>query len=147
MTKKQRNFAQYEDMLFLSHPVSKVHAPMAMKERAAQFAPFAALTGHNAAIAETARRTQSPMEIVEEQKQELNRKLQVLKERPDSIVSVYYFKEDEKKAGGMYCLAEGSVRKINIQEKRIYMDGGQEIEMENIVDIQGAVFTEYESDL
>lgn len=119
MTKKQRNFAQYEDMLFLSHPVSKVHAPMAMKERAAQFAPFAALTGHNAAIAETARRTQSPMEIVEEQKQELNRKLQVLKERPDSIVSVYYFKEDEKKAGGMYCLAEGSVRKINIQEKRI----------------------------
>ena len=47
----------------------------------------------------------------------------------------------------MYYLAEGSVRKINIQEKRIYMDGGQEIEMENIVDIQGAVFTEYESDL
>lgn len=147
MTKKQRNFAQYEDMLFLLHPVSKVHAPMAMKERAAQFAPFAALTGHNAAIAETARRTQSPMEIVEEQKQELNRKLQVLKERPDSIVSVYYFKEDEKKAGGMYNLAEGSIRKINIQEKRIYMESGLEIEIENIVDIQGAVFAEYESDL
>ena len=147
MTKKQRNFAQYEDMLFLSHPVSKVHPPMAMKERAAQFAPFAALTGHNAAIAETARRTQSPMEIVEEQKQELNRKLQVLKERPNSKVSVYYFKEDEKKAGGMYNLAEGSIRKINIQDKRIYMESGLKIEMENIVDIQGAVFAEYESDL
>lgn len=147
MTKKQRNFAQYEDMLVLSHPVSKVHPPMAMKERAAQFAPFAALMGHNAAIAETARLTQSPMEIVEEQKQELNRKLQVLKERPNSKVSVYYFKEDEKKAGGMYNLAEGSIRKINIQEKRIYMESGLKIEMENIVDIQGAVFAEYESDL
>lgn len=68
----------YEDIINLPHPVSKSHKPMPVEDRAAQFAPFAALTGHQAAIEEAARVTDMRMELDEEMKEQLNVKLQKL---------------------------------------------------------------------
>ena len=92
---------EYEDIIGLPHHVSKVHPQMSIYDRAAQFSPFAALTGHEAAIQETARLTEEQAELNEDKKEELNEKLQELMAHAEEhlAVTVTYFKPDDRKEG------------------------------------------------
>ena len=103
----------YDDIIDLPHHVSERHPQMSMYNRAAQFAPFAALTGHNAAITEAARLTEAEQELSESDAEVLNRKLaylQSLDEKPS--ISVTYFVPDDKKEGGSYHTATGIVKSV-----------------------------------
>ena len=103
---------QYDDIIDLPHHVSERHPQMPMIDRAAQFSPFAALTGYDAAIVETARLTDEKRELSEEQKQEINRQLNALQARikTDPTVTVVYFEADSRKAGGAYRAVTGSAK-------------------------------------
>ena len=133
---------EYEDMLFLPHPVSTVHPPMTRQNRAAQFAPFAALTGYSDAVRETARRTEARVELDENVKAVLDRKLQLLKESlgkgPEIVVT--YFVPDLKKAGGAYVTAKGRIRKLDPYGRRIVLEDGTEIFMERITALESELF-------
>ena len=127
----------YEDILHLPHHVSPVRQQMTMQERAAQFAPFAALTGHSAAIAETARQTEQRVELDEYEIDALNARLQHLAarlhERPQ--VSITYFQPDERKSGGSYVTAAGVVKKIDADHQRLLLVDGTRIPMEDMIAI------------
>ena len=98
---------EYEDIIGLLHHVSTVHPQMSIYDRAAQFSPFAALTGHEAAIRETARLTEEQAELNEDKKEELNEKLQELMAHAEEhpTVTVTYFKPDDRKEGGKYAVS------------------------------------------
>ena len=89
----------YEDIINLPHPVSKNHPQMLLRDRAAQFAPFAALTGHDAAIKETARLTDERLELSEEVIAQLNEKINIIRNNIgiEQNVSITYFIPDAKK--------------------------------------------------
>lgn len=127
----------YDDIIGLSRPVSKNHPPMSLLDRAAQFSPFAALTGHEEAIAETARLTQPEIELDESRKMVLNERLRELIQRPENVseVSVTYFQRDRHKEGGAYLTVSGRIKKINEYEKLLLMEDGTKIPLEEIYDI------------
>ena len=102
----------YSDMLDLPRPVSKKHPPMSVEKRAAQFMPFAALTGYDAAIVETARLTDTKRELSEEQKEVISKQLHVLKSelKTDPTVTITYFVPDNRKAGGAYRTITGNAK-------------------------------------
>ena len=129
----------YEDIINKSRPVNNRHKRMSNYERAAQFSPFAALTGHEAAIKETARLTEEQVELDEDKQEELNEKLQTLiayaTEHP--TVSVTYFKPDDKKTGGEYVTATGIFQKFRDYERTIVLEDGTDIECDRIVEIRG----------
>mgnify|MGYP000885444844 CR=1 FL=1 len=130
---------KYRDILNLPHHQSKVHPQMSIYDRAAQFSPFAALTGHEAAIKETARLTEEQVELDEDKQEELNEKLQTLiayaTEHP--TVSVTYFKPDDKKTGGEYVTATGIFQKFRDYERTIVLEDGTGIDCDRIVEIRG----------
>lgn len=104
----------YDDIINLPHHVSDRYPHMAMYDRAAQFAPFAALTGHEEAINETSRYTEERIELTEEQKENIDRELQELRDRgTECNVRIVYFEPDELKKGGTYVEFRGVVKKIN----------------------------------
>lgn len=113
--------SKYDDMIDLPHPTSRKHPRMSMYERAAQFAPFAALTGYEEAIEETARRVDSYVVLDEEGIRDLNDKLNyIVTNINDNIkVSVEYFIKDTKKDGGFYKTYVGNIRLIDEVEKKI----------------------------
>lgn len=112
----------YEDILYLPHPVSEKHPPMAMIDRAAQFAPFAALTGHEALIHETARLTDRPMELTEEAKSELDEILRQLGQGMTVVATVFI--PDTRKEGGAYVERTGVIRKVDDHgQSLIFTDG------------------------
>ena len=115
---------------------------MPLADRAAQFSPFAALTGHGEAIRETARLTDSKMELSEEVKAYLDARLSFLaeniKDHPE--ISVTYFFPDERKAGGAYVVKTGAVKKINEYEQTIVMQDGSVIPINDIVAMDGEPF-------
>lgn len=113
--------SKYDDMIDLPHPTSRKHPRMSMYERAAQFAPFAALTGYEEAIEETARRVDSYIVLDEEGIRDLNDKLNyIVTNINDNIkVSVEYFVKDTKKDGGLYKTYIGNIRLIDEVEKKI----------------------------
>lgn len=98
--------SRYDDIINLPHHVSKTRTPMSMENRAAQFAPFAALTGHDAAIAETARLTSEKPELSTEELDKLSRRLVYAIEK-DATIRITYFQPDSFKHGGSYCQTEG----------------------------------------
>lgn len=121
----------YEDMLHLPHHVSQKHPQMTMQERAAQFSPFAALTGYGDTLRETARLTDEWNELDENEREELNRRLlQAVKERLK--VNITYYIPDEKKQGGAYVTVTGVVKKIDEYAGTIKMLAGEIIPIENI---------------
>ena len=128
---------KYEDIIHLSRPISRKHPPMSLYDRAAQFSPFAALTGHEAAIVETARLTEAVMELGEDEKEKINEKLQWLLEHPqeERKVTITYFVPDERKAGGSYPSITGIFHKINEYERTIIMKDGRIIPIDRIKDI------------
>ena len=124
----------YDDIIYLPHHVSRNHPQMPLRERAAQFAPFAALTGYEASVGETARLSVERRELDAQEAEELNRRLVALiarlSERPE--VTIEYFVPDERKSGGAYVTVTGRVRNISVAERLLVMEDGTEIPMEDV---------------
>lgn len=114
---------RYDEIINLPHHVSKTRSQMPMSDQAAQFAPFAVLTGYDSAIKETGRLTDERIELDEEALTALDMKYQLLMDAFDDApeVTVTYFRPDERKAGGKYVSATGAVKKVDDFERRITM--------------------------
>ena len=128
----------YSDIINLSRPVSK-RPRMSLEQRSAQFAPFAALTGYEGQVKETARLTNKKIEINEELKEILNKKIQLIqkkiKEQPQ--IEITYFIPDSKKDGGKYEIICNTIQKIDMYTNEIIMLDGTRIDIDDIIDIQG----------
>ena len=137
---------KYDEIMGLPHHVSKTRPQMPMSDRAAQFAPFAALTGYDAAIKETGRLTDERIELDVEALSALDMKYQLLMEALDEApeVTITYFQPDERKAGGKYVSAVGTVKKIDDFERRITMQDGTRIPMDDVLSIDGGLFSSLE---
>lgn len=128
------DFSKYEDMLYLKRPVSRNHPPMDLKDRAAQFSPFAALTGYDDAVKETARQTEQRRELDEYEKAALDEQLRELEAQLQNLengknqaaprVTVTCFIPDEYKAGGAYRTFTAAVKKINHDRRGIILQNG-----------------------
>ena len=136
------NSGGYEDIINLPHHVSSKRPQMPMLDRAAQFSPFAALTGYDDAIHETGRLTDQKINLSEEEKEALDRKQQILMERlgdhPALIVT--YFVPDERKAGGSYTSHTGSLKRIDYYERVFVLTDGTKIPLDEIADIESECF-------
>ena len=137
---------KYDKIMGLPHHVSKTRPQMPMSDRAAQFAPFAALTGYDAAIKETGRLTDERIELDVEALSALDMKYQLLMEALDEApkVTITYFQPDERKAGGKYVSAVGAVKKIDDFERRITMRDGTRIPTDDVLSIDGELFSSLE---
>lgn len=133
---------QYEDIINLPHHVSKTRPQMSELERAAQFSPFAALTGYDTAVKETERLTDEKPELSEEAQAILDIKqkiiLEHIKEKPE--IRVTYFVSDNKKAGGGYVTVTGNVKRIDKYEHILVMTEGLKIPMNEITEIDSVLF-------
>ena len=129
---------EYDDIINLPHHVSKVHPKMSMMNRAAQFAPFAALTGHAAAIEETARLTDEQHELADEDSEALNQKMAYLRETINEhpTITITYFEPDKKKAGGAYKTIEGQLQNIDDYNQCLVMRDGKVVFIRSVFDIQ-----------
>lgn len=138
--------SKYDDIIKLPHHVSKRHPQMSIMARSAQFAPFAALSGYDEAVKETARITDRRLEIDDSLKSILNNKLQYILENininPEIVFT--YFVYDKKKTGGKYIEKIGIVKKIDLIEKYIQLTDKSKIPIEEIIDIKGEIFNELE---
>lgn len=135
---------RYDDIIDLPHHSSPTRAHMSIHDRAAQFAPFAALSGHGAAIAETARLTDKKIELDDGSKEIINDKLHQIIDVIDSepAVEITYFIPDERKSGGKYITKTGAVKKVNDYEQAVIMIDETTIPFENILEIEGDWFKE-----
>ena len=131
------DYHRYDDVIWRQHPTSKKHPRMSRMNRAAQFAPFAALTGYEESIEETARLTDRRIELSEYEIEELNAKLNFIqehiKERPE--VTITYFQPDERKEGGVYVTATGKVRRIDGVNRVLVFEEEKIICLETIIEI------------
>ena len=134
---------KYKDIIDLPHHVSAKRPHMSAEDRAAQFAPFAALTGFDAGIREAARPTGSRIELDEDQKEIISQQLGIIAEdiasssnRISHPVSVTYFVKDSRKSGGEYLTADCSVKKIDSQQRLLIMADGTQIPIADIYEIQ-----------
>ena len=136
----------YEDIINLPHHISPTRQQMPMSDRAAQFSPFAALTGYDAAIKETGRLTDERIELDEEALTALDMKYQLLMDTFDDApeVTITYFQPDERKAGGKYITATSAVKKVDDFERRITMQNGTKIPMDDVLSIDGKMFSSLE---
>lgn len=128
----------YDDIIHLPHPTSAKHPRMPISERAAIFSPFAALTGHASAIAETARLTDRRVELDEDARAELDRRQAVLlehiSEQPE--VAVTWFVPDEKKEGGAYVTTTGRLKRIDEAERALVLTDGTSIPLEDVAGLE-----------
>ncbi len=133
---------KYDDIINLPRHISKKHNPMPIIDRAAQFSPFAALTGHDNAIKETARATEERIELDANMKEKLNNKFQILMDRLQEYpkVKITYFQPDEKKDGGAYITVSGTIKKINEYKRFITLTDGSTIPIDEIIDMDGEIF-------
>lgn len=117
---------KYEDIIHLARPVSAKRIPMSRQDRAAQFSPFAALTGYDGVIAESARLTDRQVELDEGGRAELDAKLREIQENIADMphVTVTFFREDGRKEGGAYITVTGQVKKIDLYARMlVFLDG------------------------
>ena len=133
---------KYNDIIGLPRPISKTRTPMALTDRAAQFSPFAALTGHETAVKETARLTEKRVELDESEKNYLSDRLHFIAERINEQheISITYFRPDTKKKGGAYLTANGIVKKIDEFERTIIMTDGKQISIDEVFSVEGQIF-------
>ena len=129
---------RYDEIINLPHHVSTTRPQMPMSDRAAQFAPFAALTGYDSAIKETGRLTDERIELDEEALTALDRKYQLLMDTLDDApeVTIIYFQPDERKAGGQYVSATGTVKKVDTFGRRILLQDGTRIPLDSVYDLR-----------
>lgn len=133
---------KYEDMLHLPHHVSSTRPRMSVADRAAQFSPFAALTGYEAAIRETARLTDGRIELDENAKEELGLRLHLLSSCLDSRpeVAVTWFRRDKRKAGGCFLTTCGTVLRIDEFAQLLVMADGTAVPLGDITGLEGSLF-------
>lgn len=133
---------QYDDIINLPHHVSKTRPQMSMLDRAAQFSPFAALTGYDAAIKETGRLTDEKVNLSEEEKEALDRKQQNLLEKlaDHPALTVIFFVPDEKKSGGAYVTKRGKLKKIDEFERLMQLADGTKIPLDDVAEIESELF-------
>lgn len=127
----------YDDIIHLPHPVSTRHGAMSNRDRAAQFAPFAALTGYDAELAETARLTDARIELTESEEQFLNEVYRHLQEHISEHprVTVTYFEPDTKKSGGAYITVTAPVKKLDEYTQSIILTTGETIPLSEIISV------------
>ena len=135
---------KYADIINQSRPISPKHPPMSMLNRAAQFSPFAALTGYDAAVKETARLTDEKIALDEYAKSMLSDRLQMIAEHIDDLpeVTFTYFVPDKKKSGGAYVGVTGMVKEIDEFERIVVLGDGTKIPIHQIYEIESALFAE-----
>ncbi len=138
----------YDDIIYLSRPVSLKHPPMDINNRAAQFSPFAALTGHSAAIEETARLTSQWLDMDEQSLAILDEKMQIIRHYLEIgsqplQVTITYFMDDARKQGGSYVTECGTVKKIKDYEQLLVLQNGSSIAINRIVALECDVFAAY----
>lgn len=128
---------EYDDIINLPHYQSKTHKPMSKEARAAQFAPFAALTGHEAAVKETERLTEDKKYIDENFKSILDEKMLDIqnKIKSEPLVTITYFVPDTKKDGGKYVTITDYIKKIDTYERLIVLKNKTKIKFQDIIDI------------
>lgn len=128
---------KYDDIIDMPHHVSSTHPHMSDMDRAAQFSPFAALTGYDDAVKETARLTEQRIELDEYEKEKIDSQLQYIKnilpESPEIVIT--HFEKDALKDGGSYVMSDGHVKKIDEYENIIIMDDSEKISIDDIVKI------------
>ena len=125
---------KYDDMINLPRP-EPVRARMDELSRAAQFAPFAALTGYDEAVGETARLVDEKIELSEDERAYLDEQTKKIREIPEREIAVTYFIADKRKSGGAYLTARGFVKKIDEIERLLVLTSGEEIPLDDIFDI------------
>ena len=137
---------KYDDIINMEHHKSKKHPPMSLYARSAQFAPFAALTGYEEAVTETAREVGEKIDIDDELRNILDSKIQVLSEqiKDKSEIVFTYFVPDLTKDGGKYINVIGIVKKIDTINQTIFLEDETEIPIGDIIDISGEIFKAYE---
>ncbi len=130
----------YDDIMDLPHPISSRHPHMSASNRAAQFAPFAALTGYDSALRETARLTEQKTDLSDDAKALLDQKQQVLllfaQQHPD--ITVTYFKPDSRKAGGAYISVSGQFQRIDPLKRLLFLGDKTCIPLDDILDLESA---------
>lgn len=128
----------YEDIIHLPHHVSMKHPHMENIDRAAQFSPFAALTGYDTAIKETSRLTEERVELDEYMKAVLSNKLQIISERllDHHEIAITYFQPDKKKKGGAYVTVIGVVKKIDEYDRMLVLTDKTEIPIDDIINLE-----------
>ena len=133
---------KYDKIINLPHHVSSTRPHMSMIDRAAQFSPFAALTGYDAAVKETARLTEQKIELDEYEKAALDQRILLLQEHLKELpeVTITHFVPDERKDGGKYVSITEAVKKIDTYEKQIVLVDKSKISIENILSIEGELF-------
>lgn len=127
--------SEYDDIIDLPRPRS-AHEPMPMSDRAAQFSPFAALTGYDAAIDETARLTDERIELSPDEREELDYKQQYISTLDDPTVTVTYFVPDARKAGGAYVTHTGVLKRIDETEHALVFEDGTWVDLDEVVGIE-----------
>lgn len=132
----------YEDIINLPHHVSKTRPQMSMLDRAAQFSPFAALTGYDAAIKETGRLTDEKIELDEDTKAALDMKqaylIEMIDEQPE--ITIIYFLPDARKVGGAYVTVTGNLKRFDEYARLLILTNGKKIPMDDIADIESDLF-------
>ena len=138
---REQDDGRYADMLDLPHPTSPRHPRMPRIDRAAQFAPFSALTGYDDAIEETARLTDSMLDMTEDRRELLDRKHQILlasvERHPQ--VEVTYFRPDDRKKGGSYQTVRGSLLRIDELERIMHLSGGHRIPLDAVCNLESEI--------
>lgn len=134
---------KYDSILHHTRVYSAKHPPMSNQERAAQFAPFAALTGFDAALKEMERITEKRIELDEYEKEKLNENLRLLLEKQESRpeITVTFFVPDEKKDGGAYRTISGHIKRVDEESHCLILEEGERILLEDIFDL---AFTAHE---
>ncbi len=128
---------KYSGIINLPHHISKIRAPMSLRDRAAQFSPFAALSGHDEALQETARLTDAKTELDEYEKQRINEKIQIIMKRlpENKEIKISFFVSDGKKSGGVYITRKVKIKKIDTFNREIITTDGTVISVNDIYDI------------
>lgn len=138
--------SKYAAIINLPHHQSETRPHMSNYDRAAQFSPFAALTGYGDAVSETARLTDTKIELDDYGLDMLNQRLNIIqeniKEKPEVFVT--YFIADKKKSGGSYTTISGTVKRIDEFERLVIMKGDRKIPIEDILEISGEIFKQTE---
>ena len=135
---------KYDDMLSLPHPTSRKYPRMSAMDRAAQFSPFAALTGYEETIEETGRLTEQPVELWEDARIELDRRQQFLLDHSHQSpeIAVRYFCPDSRKEGGSYVTARGILKTVDPISQTMQLQDGTKIPLDAITNLESTLFDE-----
>lgn len=133
---------EYDDLIYLPHPVSRKHPPMSAMDRAAQFSPFSALTGYEAVLQEAGRLTDSRAELSEYSRDILDQKQKILLDAAPTYpeITITYFIPDRRRQGGAYGTLKGNLKKIDLARRVIILLDGTEVSLDDVADIQCELF-------